>query len=90
MGRRACPVTSVVEKHNIHELGFNVFLFFEQHNYHCVCASFGTAVTDGRPAAMAPTQNSCSEISALLYIYIGCYQHENINQTNPEQSNNTA
>jgi len=68
MGGRASPVTSVVEKTNVHELGFSVFLFFEPHNYHCVCASFGTAVTDVGPAAIAPTQNSCSEISALLYI----------------------
>ena len=67
---RACPFTSVVERHNKDELGFSVFLFFEPHNYHCVCASFGRAVTDGGPAAMAPAQNSCSEISALLYTMI--------------------
>jgi hypothetical protein len=42
--------------------------YFEPHNYHFVCASFGTAVTDGGPAAMAPNQNYCNEISALLYV----------------------
>lgn len=39
---------------------------FEPPNFHCVCGSFGTAIPDGRPAAMTPTQISCSEIPAHL------------------------
>ena len=41
------------------------FCSFEPHNYHCVCASFGTTVTDDGPTAMVRTQNSCSEFRTI-------------------------